>query len=356
MNLLASFRITETTREEACALMGNAGGKDLQDHRHDKRIKLPSDGIQSHTTTQISVLYINLCDPSDPKTWTLTLSDGTEKTFDPHLVSFEKSAFVNLGHTPDGRRTFLQPHKGKQFSEDEIKSFPKYDLIFPSLFYENGQTNDFTIIQKLSVHPNVFLLSNAAPLLSRANSHNYSKIFSKVSLIVDTSSSEPLDYRGLPKPAEKVLCFPVHDWTPCITVYEQLLLINEEIWSAIQNGYSSKAIIVNSQLCTELLATTNSFRILEFSFLCLSWTAERSDLSLRNVIVHCLAGYHRSACVTVSHFIYRYYFLGHDSIPFDVIQIYHDLAEIRQGVALLDFGPILEGWTTFCKDKRKVQS
>lgn len=128
---------------------------------------------------------------------------------------------------------------------------------------------------------------------------------------MDTSSEEKMNYTGLKKQPQKILCFPVHDWFPCDEVYEKLFFINQEIWEGIQKGH---------------------------------------------VVVHCLAGFHRSSCVVVSHFLFRYYFLEHKDIPFNIQKIYEDLGSIRKGVVILDFGPVLEGFQNFLVSKKSTKT
>lgn len=69
------------------------------------------------------------------------------------------------------------------------------------------------------------------------------------------------------------------------------------------------------------------------------------------VIVHCLAGVHRASAVTVSHYLYRHYALGHRHVCDDVPTLYENLAKIRRGVAPLGYKDMVDNYKLFLQSK-----
>ena len=68
-----------------------------------------------------------------------------------------------------------------------------------------------------------------------------------------------------------------------------------------------------------------------------------------------MAGFHRAAFIVVSHFLWRHYHLNHSHISHDVPLIYQNIAKIRHGVLILDFGPILEGYVLWMQERSKTK-
>lgn len=70
-----------------------------------------------------------------------------------------------------------------------------------------------------------------------------------------------------------------------------------------------------------------------------------------SVVVHCLAGVHRAACVVVSHFLWRYYKQGHTYLSPDIAAIYECLGKRRYGVAPLDYVSLVKQFEEHLKSQ-----
>jgi len=133
------------------------------------------------------------------------------------------------------------------------------------------------------------IISNEAILLAPPKSR-HGPFFDNVALIVNCNLASPPPYTVT---ARKVICHPIHTMSRAKGASDSVLYsINDAIWEGLQTG---------------------------------------------NVVVHCLAGVHRAACVVVSHALYRHYRLRHTYISNDISALYSKLASIRRGVAPLGY-------------------
>jgi protein-tyrosine phosphatase len=112
----------------------------------------------------------------------------------------------------------------------------------------------------------------------------------------------PIPGAGYNVEAKKFIYFPVHDLLrnrDAREIVETFRNFNEAIWEGLQSG---------------------------------------------NVFCHCLAGVHRAACVAVSHYLWRYYKLGHTHLTSDIAKIYKSLSSRRAGVAALGYLELVKVW------------
>lgn len=167
---------------------------------------------------------------------------------------------------------------------------------------------DYTIIEELGVGVNKFLLSNESVLQAPpANaSLRPAEIFNNITLIANCHKKESTHHsgRGYTVEAKRVIFYPVHNllranMKDTADVIKTFTEFNEAIWEALKEG---------------------------------------------NVFVHCLAGVHRAACVAVSHYLWRYYKLGHKHLSADVPAIYESLASRRPGVVALSYLSLVRVW------------
>jgi len=263
---------------------------------------------------------INVADPFEPKTWTVSYGT-TKKPFHECVPKTKEKIFIDIGHDELGRRQYVSlveatRHHGTiaMHTEEQVKAEQSYRTIFARYFYKKGVYNDYTIIEELAVGNHKVILSNASILESR-KALTEPELGSSVALIVNCHQT----LADCPKYAitpEKIVAFPVHclgcggadDKEQIIEVFTNF---NEAIWDALQRG---------------------------------------------NVVIHCLAGVHRAACVTVSHYLWRHYNLGHTHISVGLGEIYRSLAERRAGVAPLDYISLIKDFAAHLKQQQQNQS
>ena len=142
------------------------------------------------------------------------------------------------------------------------------------------------------------------------------RIFQHLVLIINCHEDRPgrpykagspwTDGRG--KPPE-VVAHAVHRWysNDAVAVHKKIDAINEAMWAAIQEG---------------------------------------------TVAVHCLAGIHRAACIMACHFLYRFYVLGHKSVPHATADIYKKMISVRPHVSPA-YEDILAGYEKYLQRKTR---
>jgi len=265
--------------------------------------------------------FLVLVDLLNPKKWVLTHTDGIVPYGDFSHVQLSTPIFIDVGFTETGERlyislndanTLLSKHSQQMlnmYSEKEVKLL---DVKILASRYNYKSYSDFTIIDELCIGANKFVLSNESVLTRKWNfSHRDGSldthpVFNNISLIVNCHKTETEARDQYIVKSKKVIYFPIHTLIGILNSEEKKKKlieifneINTEIWNALKTG---------------------------------------------NVIVHCLAGVHRAGCVTVSHFLWRNYFLNHKHIPNDVGFIYKSLASRREGVAPLSYAELLLVW------------
>lgn len=178
---------------------------------------------------------------------------------------------------------------------------------------------DYTVVEELGVGVNKFLLSSEGVLQAPpANAaHRPPELFNNISLIANCHKKEisHKQGKGYTVQPKKVVFYPVHallrtqmdDQKEIIQTFETF---NEAIWEGLKEG---------------------------------------------NVFVHCLAGVHRAAAVAVSHYLWRYYKLGHKHLSSDVNGIYDSLAKRRPGVAPLSYITLVRIWEDHLKKSTQEQ-
>lgn len=177
----------------------------------------------------------------------------------------------------------------------------QWKAVYP---YENA-CYPFNVIEALSVRGHSLLLSNADALT--ADAPRKSSMLSNVALVVNCADSKPPEYWFSPK---RVKCMPLHILArsmPVDGLNARLYKTNEQIWEALATG---------------------------------------------DVVVHCLAGLHRAACLVVTHFLYRSIALGHQYLSSDIAAIYDQLASVRPGVEPLSYFPVAMSFRQWL-DKRQ---
>eukprot|EP01126_Amoeba_proteus_P057165 TRINITY_DN7256_c0_g1_i6.p1 TRINITY_DN7256_c0_g1~~TRINITY_DN7256_c0_g1_i6.p1 ORF type:complete len:298 (+),score=48.42 TRINITY_DN7256_c0_g1_i6:28-894(+) len=241
---------------------------------------------------------LNLVDPLLPETWTYTTDQGNLKPFKTICENIpSENWFIDIGHNGRGERFYVslnEAHEKEsgpltQYSEQELQKLKIEHRTVMARYHYKDSNSHFTIVSELSVGTHKLLLSNALVLLS--NIHRSFSELQNVSLIVNCQSVSNRHTYSVK--TEKILAHPIHDIGQNIeSDIEVFMKINVQIWESLQKG---------------------------------------------NVVVHCLAGFHRAACVVVSHFLWRYHVLGHHFLSNDLNQIYSDLSERRRGVSPLDY-------------------
>jgi len=211
--------------------------------------------------------------------------------------------FIDVGFDDLGRREYVarkdfsSAMESKQplpiHSEDEVKQVrrrhPTTVLWMASYCYSSEGFHDYNIVEELCFGSNKLIISNEAILLAPPASRQ-ALVFDNIALIVNCNLPQPPPYTVTPK---KVICHPLHTLSRAQGSSDPIFYsINEAIWAGLQTG---------------------------------------------NVVVHCLAGVHRAACVVVSHALYRHYKLRHTHISNDIAELYRKLASIRRGVAPLGY-------------------
>lgn len=139
-------------------------------------------------------------------------------------------------------------------------------------------------------------------------------IFNHITLIVnchqDASAARPDKYRlGSANPS--VIYQPVHKLygSPPSVVIETLRAIVEQMWQALQRG---------------------------------------------SVAVHCLAGLHRAPAVVACFYLYRYYILGHENLPFEIALIYDRIRAIRPSVAPLGYIELIRTFERYAVGQKEL--
>lgn len=161
------------------------------------------------------------------------------------------------------------------------------------------------MVDELSVGSHRILLSTHSALLSPMGNHP-ENLFGNISVIVNCHQKQ----QDAPKyhyKANNIMYYEIHSLIESGDYIKIFLEINNAIWRGVQTG---------------------------------------------NVFIHCLAGVHRAAAVCVSHFIWRYYYLGHTHIPNDIPKIYESLAERRQGVAGLGYEAMVVGFKKYLENQK----
>lgn len=217
--------------------------------------------------------------------------------------------YADLGTVIKNRSKKVNIITEKQFKEQNL---PSKKILVAKYNYGNESWNDYTIIDELSCGANKLCLSNDSILKHKPYGQKQIGLqLNGIALIVNCHEEGVGVSDYFVKPA-KVVCHPVHElisWNEEKRKFATSVFrtFNEEIWAGLQKGH---------------------------------------------VFVHCLAGIHRASSVVVSHFLWRYYTLGHQ-LPHDIPTIYKSLAERRRGVDPLSYVDIVIEFEKQLKQEQK---
>jgi len=285
-----------------------------------RNIYLKTVPVEKHPLFQKLRLFdLSFFDPKNPACWTIR-REYNVLPFSQIAAQLEgsdvKHIFIDVGHNETtGERLYVSIfeachiQKGqtlKIFREEQIKTKiaagSPIQTLMSTFQYNTEHFSDFTIIEELSVGNNKLILSNQSILTGPKNSQP--EFFSRIAAIINCHQTEE---EALSEPytvnVQNRYYFPVHTLISRRTESQLVFSrFNEAIWKNLQNGH---------------------------------------------VFVHCLAGVHRAAAVVVSHFIWRYYKLGHKYLPSDINEIYASLAKKRKGVAGLSYKKFVIEWKDY---------
>jgi hypothetical protein len=293
------------------------------------------------------VSALGLVDHLYPSTWTVTFASNPNPqplTSCPDLLAgLGTSVYFDIGFDAMGRRRYVSvadaipvlvrqpPVAIRVLNEGQLPGVPK--VYFARRKYGTNEYNDYTVVEDLSVGPNLILLANHDVLLRKYFGFSDDKdsglvsfarhtalpdVLSNIALIVNCHQPYHSKEAYTVRP-RAVICFPVHQMRKSngrpmdndpVTIYDRF---NRAIWEALQSG---------------------------------------------SVVIHCLAGVHRAASVCVAHYLWRYHVLGHKHLPCNIAQIYVNLANIRRGVAPLSYIGLVQEYEQYllfeAKEKKSV--